>query len=40
MIQLETERLILRDIEMRDVEGVFALDSDPEVLRYLSLIHI
>jgi ribosomal-protein-alanine N-acetyltransferase len=35
MIHLSTERLILRDLEERDVEGIFALDSDPEVLRYI-----
>lgn len=35
MIHLTTERLILRDLEERDVEGIFALDSDPEVLRYI-----
>ena len=31
----ETERLILREILPSDVEGFFALDSDPEVHRYL-----
>lgn len=31
----ETERLILREILATDVEGFFALDSDPEVHRYL-----
>jgi len=35
MIHLETERLIVRDIEENDVAGIFALDSDPEVLRYI-----
>ncbi len=34
-ILAETERLILREIEPEDVEGLFALDSDPEVHRYL-----
>ncbi len=36
MIHLSTERLILRDLEERDVDGILALDSDPEVLRYIS----
>lgn len=31
----ETERLILREILPTDVEGMFELDSDPEVHRYL-----
>lgn len=31
----ETERLILREILPTDVDGLFALDSDPEVHRYL-----
>ncbi|HOY28750.1 MAG TPA: GNAT family N-acetyltransferase [Flavobacteriales bacterium] len=35
MIHLTTERLILRDLEETDVEGIFALDSDPEVLRFI-----
>jgi ribosomal-protein-alanine N-acetyltransferase len=35
MIHLSTERLILRDLEERDVDGIFALDSDPEVLRFI-----
>ncbi len=35
MIHLRTERLIVRDIEETDVEGIFALDSDPEVLRFI-----
>jgi len=32
---IETERLILREIDERDVQGIFELDSDPEVHRYL-----
>jgi len=32
---LETERLILREILPSDVNGLFELDSDPEVHRYL-----
>ncbi len=34
-IYVETHRLILREIEEYDVEGMFELDSDPEVHRYL-----
>lgn len=32
---IETERLILRDMLATDDEGMFALDSDPEVHRYV-----
>lgn len=32
---LETERFILRNLEMKDAQGMFELDSDPEVLIYL-----
>ncbi|GHE31209.1 GNAT family N-acetyltransferase [Sphingobacterium griseoflavum] len=34
-ILIETDRLILREILPNDIEGMFALDSDPEVHRYL-----
>jgi len=34
-IYIETERLILREIVANDVDGLFELDSDPEVHRYL-----
>ena len=34
-IILETERLILREIELSDADGMFELDSDPSVHRYL-----
>jgi len=34
-IFVETERLILREILPTDVDGLFKLDSDPEVHRYL-----
>jgi ribosomal-protein-alanine N-acetyltransferase len=34
-IHLETERLILRDIEQCDAQGVFELDSDPKVHEFL-----
>lgn len=32
---IETERLILRDLMETDVDGIFELDSNPEVHRYL-----
>ncbi|GAA3645044.1 GNAT family N-acetyltransferase [Flavivirga jejuensis] len=32
---IETERLILRELRMSDLDGMFELDSDPEVHRYL-----
>lgn len=31
----ETERLILREMVQEDLEGFFAMDSDPQVHRYL-----
>lgn len=34
-LKLETERLILRPIEINDVEGMFLLDSNPNVHKYL-----
>ncbi|MCB0643841.1 MAG: GNAT family N-acetyltransferase [Phaeodactylibacter sp.] len=34
-IYIETDRLILRPIEAADRQGIFELDSDPEVHRYL-----
>ncbi|MFZ4057003.1 MAG: GNAT family N-acetyltransferase [Ferruginibacter sp.] len=34
-IFVETERLILREILLTDIEGMFELDSDPEVHQYL-----
>lgn len=34
-IVAETERLILRKMLPTDVEGLFELDADPEVHRYL-----
>ncbi len=36
MVFLETERLILRRLTLDDVDNLYALDSDPEVMRYLS----
>ena len=34
-MKLETERLILRELEDTDFERMFLLDSDPEVMKYL-----
>ena len=34
-LYLETERLIMRDIEESDLHGMFELDSDPEVHQFL-----
>lgn len=31
----QTERLLLRPIEIKDAKGLFDLDSDPEVLKYI-----
>lgn len=35
MIPIETERLILRELQLEDVEGMYTLDSNPEVHLYL-----
>ncbi|TGV00337.1 GNAT family N-acetyltransferase [Flavivirga rizhaonensis] len=32
---IETERLVLRELRMSDLDGMFELDSDPEVHKYL-----
>lgn len=34
-IILETKRLILRELELSDAQGMFELDSDPDVHKYL-----
>ena len=34
-IHIETERLIIRDLEAFDAKGIFELDSDPKVHEYL-----
>lgn len=34
-IYIETERLLIRDIRDEDEKGIFELDSDPEVHKYL-----
>jgi ribosomal-protein-alanine N-acetyltransferase len=36
MRRLETERLVLRPLEEGDLDNLWALSSDPEVVRYLS----
>lgn len=36
MVLLNTERLVLRGLEMRDASSLFALYSDAEVMRYWS----
>jgi RimJ/RimL family protein N-acetyltransferase len=33
--QLETERLLLRDLSINDLEAMFKLDSNPDVHKYL-----
>ncbi len=35
VFHIETERLILRDLRLTDLDGMFELDSDPEVHKYL-----
>ncbi|OAD46377.1 GNAT family N-acetyltransferase [Polaribacter atrinae] len=35
IFHLETERLILRELRITDLEGIFELDSNPEVHKYL-----
>ncbi len=35
-VYLETERLILRRMDESDIDNLYALDSDPEVMRYLN----
>ncbi len=34
-IHIETKRLLIRDLEKFDAKGIFDLDSDPEVHKYL-----
>ena len=36
MVHLQTERLTLREFVEADLEHLLALDSDPEVMRYIS----
>jgi len=35
--QLETERLIMRELKISDATGLFELDSDPEVLKFIGI---
>lgn len=35
IFNIETERLILRELRLTDLDGMFELDSDPEVHKYL-----
>lgn len=37
IFNIETERLVLRDIRDEDVDAFFALDSDPEVMKYIGV---
>ncbi len=34
-VLIETDRLIIRELEKQDAEGIFKLDSDPEVHEFL-----
>jgi RimJ/RimL family protein N-acetyltransferase len=34
-IHIETERLLIRELQASDDQGMFELDSDPEVMRYI-----
>ena len=34
-LQLETDRLLLRPLELSDAEAMFAMDRNPEVHKYL-----
>jgi ribosomal-protein-alanine N-acetyltransferase len=34
-IHIETQRLIIRDLEKQDAKGIFELDSDPDVHEFL-----
>ena len=36
-MQLETERLILRNFEAYDADRMFLLDSNPEVMKYIGV---
>ena len=36
-MKIETKRLILRKLEETDVERIFLLDSDPEVMKYIGV---
>ena len=34
-VHVETERILLRELELTDIEAMFELDSDPDVHKYL-----
>jgi len=34
-VVVETKRFLLREFELSDVDGLFELDSDPEVHKFL-----
>ena len=34
---IETDRLILREIRLTDLDGMFELDSNPDVHKYLGI---
>ena len=34
-VHIETDRFIIRELEEYDAEGIFELDSDPEVHEFL-----
>lgn len=34
-INLETQRLLIREIELTDIDDMFEMDSDPEVHKYI-----
>lgn len=36
-LRLETERLLLRELEISDAEQLFLLDSNPQVMRYVGM---
>lgn len=40
IIKLETPRLLLCEVEEQDAAGFFALDSDPEVVRYVGAVPV
>lgn len=37
MKQIETERLIMREFELADAEGLFELDSNPDVIKFIGI---
>ena len=39
MVLLETERLIIRQIELADLDIMYQLDTDPKVMKYIWTCH-